>query len=206
MIILRWHELNHNSEMLLNWIKVSIYFHSNLSLFRMYYYIDECLNNHRRAESWQSNSNHYSQPVLINEHMLFLQGTENPDRCFPAGYSMDLWLVARAVKHLSAMQETRGSIPGLGRYPGEGNGSPLQYSYLEKIPWMAEPGRLLCMGSQRVRHDWVTSLSLSRDYTEILILETKLYQILIFSLCKIIVFIFFSEWSHSMPNELHYHI
>ena len=27
-----------------------------------------------------------------------------------------------------------------------------------KIPWM-EPGRLLSMGSQRVRHDWATSLS-----------------------------------------------
>ena len=24
-----------------------------------------------------------------------------------------------------------GSIPGMGRYPGEGNGNPLQYSYLE---------------------------------------------------------------------------
>ena len=24
-----------------------------------------------------------------------------------------------------------GSVPGLGRYPGEGNGNPLQYSYLE---------------------------------------------------------------------------
>ena len=24
-----------------------------------------------------------------------------------------------------------GSIPGSGRYPGEGNGNPLQYSYLE---------------------------------------------------------------------------
>ena len=27
-----------------------------------------------------------------------------------------------------------------------------------KIPWTEEPGRLLSMGSQRVRHDWVTSL------------------------------------------------
>ena len=26
-----------------------------------------------------------------------------------------------------------GSIPGLGRYPGEGNGSPLQYSCLENL-------------------------------------------------------------------------
>ena len=30
-----------------------------------------------------------------------------------------------------------------------------------KIPWMEEPGRLQCMGSLRVRHDWATSLSLS---------------------------------------------
>ena len=27
--------------------------------------------------------------------------------------------------------EDPGSIPGLGRYPGEGNGNPLQYSCLE---------------------------------------------------------------------------
>ena len=30
-----------------------------------------------------------------------------------------------------------------------------------KIPWMEKPGRLQSMGSQRVRHDWGTSLSLS---------------------------------------------
>ena len=35
---------------------------------------------------------------------------------------------------------------------GEGNGNPLQYSYLE-VPWMEKPGRLQAMGSQRVRHD-----------------------------------------------------
>jgi len=29
-----------------------------------------------------------------------------------------------------------------------------------KIPWMEEPGRLQSMGSLRVRHDWVASLSL----------------------------------------------
>jgi len=29
-----------------------------------------------------------------------------------------------------------------------------------KIPWTKEPGRLQSMGSLRVRHDWVTSLSL----------------------------------------------
>ena len=35
------------------------------------------------------------------------------------------------VKYLLAMQETEGSIPGLGRSPGDGNGYPLQYSGLE---------------------------------------------------------------------------
>ena len=29
-----------------------------------------------------------------------------------------------------------------------------------KIPWMEKPGRLQSMGSWRVRHNWVTSLSL----------------------------------------------
>ena len=48
-----------------------------------------------------------------------------------------------------------GSIAGLGRSPGRGNDNLLQYSCLE-IPWTEEPGRLQSMGSQRVRHKWVT--------------------------------------------------
>ena len=44
-----------------------------------------------------------------------------------------------------------GSIPGSGRSPGEGNGNPLQYSYLE-IPWTEDTGRVQSMGSQRVGH------------------------------------------------------
>ena len=49
-----------------------------------------------------------------------------------------------------------GSITGLGRSPGEGNGNPLQYSCLGN-PMDEEPGWLESMGSQRVRvrHDWV---------------------------------------------------
>ena len=35
---------------------------------------------------------------------------------------------------------------------GEGNGTSLQYSFLEN-PMMEEPGRLQSMGSLRVRHD-----------------------------------------------------
>ena len=53
-----------------------------------------------------------------------------------------------------------GLIPGWGRSPGEGNGNPRQHSCLGKIPWTEEPDRLQSVESQRVRHDWVTSLSL----------------------------------------------
>ena len=45
-----------------------------------------------------------------------------------------------------------GSIPGLGRSPGEGNGNPLQY-LAWKIPGTEESGGLQSMGSQRVEHD-----------------------------------------------------
>ena len=45
-----------------------------------------------------------------------------------------------------------GSIPGLGRSPGEGNGNPLQHPCLEKS-WTEEPCGLQSMGSQRVGHD-----------------------------------------------------
>ena len=40
-----------------------------------------------------------------------------------------------------------GLIPGSGRFPGEGNGNPLQYSCLEN-PMTEEPSRLQSMGSQ----------------------------------------------------------
>ena len=46
-----------------------------------------------------------------------------------------------------------GSIPGLGRSPGGGDGNPLQYSPGES-PWTEEPGGLWLMGSQRVGCDW----------------------------------------------------
>ena len=54
-----------------------------------------------------------------------------------------------------------GSIPGSGRFSGEGNGNPLHYSCLENPMDGGAWCRLLSMGSQRVGHDWATSLSLS---------------------------------------------
>ena len=46
-----------------------------------------------------------------------------------------------------------GLIPGLGRFPGVGNGNPLQYSCPENPMDGGAWGRLLSMGSQRVGHD-----------------------------------------------------
>ena len=43
---------------------------------------------------------------------------------------MWVYLIAQKLNNLPAMRET-GSIPGLGRYPGEENGYSLQYSCLE---------------------------------------------------------------------------
>ena len=46
--------------------------------------------------------------------------------------------VAQLVKNLPAMQETPGSISGLGRSPGEGIGYPLQYSWASLVAQMVK--------------------------------------------------------------------
>ena len=66
---------------------------------------------------------------------------------------MGISLVAQMVKNLSAMKDTLGSIPGLGRSPGEENGSPLQYSCLENSMDRG-PGGLQSMESHSIRHNW----------------------------------------------------
>ena len=42
-----------------------------------------------------------------------------------------LCINGQTIKHLPTMKVDLGSIPGLGRCPGEGNGTPLQYPCLE---------------------------------------------------------------------------
>ena len=59
------------------------------------------------------------------------------------------------VKHPPANAGEKGSVPGLGRSPGERNGSLLQYSCLGNT-WTEEPGQLQSTGLQRVRHSLVT--------------------------------------------------
>ena len=61
----------------------------------------------------------------------------------------------------------RGSTPGSGRSPGEGNGNPLEYS-CQIIPWAEEPGGLQSMGSQRVRQDLATNTLTFMDIKTVL--------------------------------------
>ena len=66
-------------------------------------------------------------------------------------------LVAQTVKRLPTKQETQ--VQSLGwedllEMEMVTHSSALAW----KTPWMEEPGGLQSMGSQRVRHDWVTSL------------------------------------------------
>ena len=63
--------------------------------------------------------------------------------------------MAQMVKRLLTMQETR--VRSLGREGPLEKAMATHFSTLAwKIPWMEEPGGLESMGSQRVRHDWVT--------------------------------------------------
>jgi len=62
------------------------------------------------------------------------------------------------VKHLSAMWETW--VQSLGwEDPLEKEMASHSSTLAWKIPWTEEPSRLQSMGSQKVRHDWATSLS-----------------------------------------------
>ena len=67
------------------------------------------------------------------------------------------YLVAQAVKRLPTMLETW--VWSLGQEgPLEKEVATHSSNLAWKIPWTEEPGRPRSMGSQRVRHDWVTSL------------------------------------------------
>ena len=74
------------------------------------------------------------------------------------GDVMMFFLGGSDVKESACNAGDLGSIPGLGRSPGEGCGKPLQYACW-RIPWTEKPGGLQSMESQRVGHDWVTKPS-----------------------------------------------
>ena len=61
-------------------------------------------------------------------------------------------LVAQLLKNLPANEGDMGSVPGLGRSPGEGNGNPVQYSCLgnpmDRGAWLATVHRVTKSGIQ----------------------------------------------------------
>ena len=68
-------------------------------------------------------------------------------------------LVAQRIKHLAATWETQ--VWSLGQEdPLEKEMATHSGTLAWKIPWMEKSSRLQSMGSQSVRHNWATSLSL----------------------------------------------
>ena len=75
-------------------------------------------------------------------------------KCCELFANVNSFTIHTGKKNLPASaRDTRkaGWTPGWGRFPGEGNGNPLQYSSW-RIPWTEEPGRLQSMGLQRWTH------------------------------------------------------
>ena len=76
------------------------------------------------------------------------------------------FLVAQRLKRLPATQETW--VWSLGwKDPLEKEMATHSSILAWRIPWMEEPGGLKSTGSQRVGHDWATSLSLSRPFFQL---------------------------------------
>ena len=63
-----------------------------------------------------------------------------------------------------------GSIPGLGRSPGEGM---VTHSCILawRIPWAEEPGWLQSVGSQRVGHDWANNTNTLYNKNKVFIVD-----------------------------------
>ena len=97
----------------------------------------------------------------FTEKAMLLENRNNGRRDNRPSFSREAGRVAspvtQMVKRLPAMQETRGR--SLGQEDSLEKETATHSSTLAwKIPWTEEPSRLQSTGSQRVRHDWGTSL------------------------------------------------
>ena len=113
---------------------------------------------------------HYKDITVLNVYSLSNKsfkicelGTSLIVLGFPGG----AYLVAQMVKLLPTMRETW--VQSLGQEDPLEKEMATHSSILAwKIPWTEEPGRLQSMASQRVGHDWATSLSLSLSLSTLL--------------------------------------
>ena len=98
-------------------------------------------------------------PRLLQPFVLRLLTERLVVRAHPGTGLFGTSLVAQMVKCLSTMQETW--VQSLGwEDPLEKEMAIHSSTIAWKIPWTEEPGRQQSTGSQRVGHDWVTTLSL----------------------------------------------
>ena len=85
--------------------------------------------------------------IIFFSFSFFFFPSATPILGFPGG---------SAVKNLPAQAGDLGSIPGLGRSPGGGNGNPLQYSCLENPHGQRSLAGYSPQGRKRVRCDFET--------------------------------------------------
>ena len=101
-----------------------------------------------------------------NVHMFFQpsESVEMEILIYLTGRTLIASLVAQTVKSLPAMQETQ--VWSLGREDPLEQGLAAHSSILAwGIPWAEEPAGLWSVGSQRVRHDYVTDMFTLIAYT-----------------------------------------
>ena len=108
-------------------------------------------------------SNHLNKNLICRYVFIFYFFFNLETRVHPWRIHVDVcmyvFVTKFKVKHLSTMLETR--VRALGWEDSPGKEMAIHFSTIAwKIPWTEEPGRLKSMESQRVRHDWATSLSL----------------------------------------------
>ena len=107
--------------------------------------------------------------------------------------SSSVSLLFQTVKSASSVID-QSLNPGSGRSLGEGNGYPLWYSCW-RIPWTEEPFGIKSMGSQRVRHDWVTKTN-THTHT-----HTHTIVLLLFFKISLYCFPFIGNWSVFIPTN-----
>ena len=113
----------------------------------------------------------------------------NPMDCSPPGSSVHGILQARipdgsGSKESSCSAEDMGSIPGLERSPGEGNGNPLQNSYLGD-PMDREAWQTTVHG--------VTKIQTQLSSNTVILVNSFLFKILV--ICIYILTILFTSYS-----------
>ena len=113
-------------------------------------------------------------------------------------------MVVLVVKNPPANPGDPGSIPGLGRLPGEGKNNPLPW----RIPWTVEPGRLQSIALQEVGHNSMTAWSTHMYNWMTLLFTWKEYnivnQLLYWSVCSVVSDYFATSWTvvHQAPPSV----